>query len=220
MKRFRINIQSNMDTRLKHKSAMIISGPSMAGKTTFVKELIKHRVAMYDEPPRKVHWFTGTHFEDENFNIYDGMPQTFDMVQPHDMVVLDDLMNEAQNSKLVSNLFTRMVHHTPCTVICITQNMFQGGKEARTRSLNCQYMVLFKNPRDASQIGFLGRQMYPSNSRFLVDAFKDATGSDPHSYLFLDMHQDTPEELRVRSKILPCEKPSRVYWTSNLKYKH
>lgn len=206
--------------RIKHKSAIIVAGPTMAGKTTFVKTLIKHRTELFDHPPRQIHWFTGTQFEDENYIIYEGLPQSFEMVQPYDMVVLDDLMNEMEKSQIVSNLFTRLVHHRPCTVICITQNLFQKSKEVRTRSLNCQYMVLFKNPRDATQINILGRQMYPGNSKFLSDAFKDATGKGAHSYLFLDLCQDSPEEMRVRARILPNEQPQYVYWPTHLNYKH
>jgi len=36
-------------------------------------------------------------------------------------------------------------------------------------------MVLFKNPRDASQFANLARQMYPKQWQFAVEAYKDAT---------------------------------------------
>ncbi len=35
-----------------------------------------------------------------------------------------------------------------------------------------------------------------------MDAYKQAT-LDPHGYLLLDLKQDTPEELRVLSHIIP-----------------
>jgi len=76
---------------------------------------------MYDIPAKRILWFTGSQYEQaentiEKYIIYQGLPDTFDMIEPFDMVVLDDLMNEIQTAKHVSNLFTRMVHHTPCTV--------------------------------------------------------------------------------------------------------
>jgi len=37
-------------------------------------------------------------------------------------------------------------------------------------SLNAQYMVLFKNPRDESQFANLARQIYPKTSQFAVEA--------------------------------------------------
>jgi len=205
-----------MDASLNHKSAMLVIGPTMSGKTTFVEQLIANRITLYDRPQERILWFTGSNYEQaedapEKFTIYNNLPESFDMVQPFDMVVLDDLMNEMQHSKTVSNLFTRMVHHTPCTVISISQNMYQGGKEARTRSLNSQYLVIFKNPRDATQIDTLSRQMYPKQSRFLSQAYRDATRQQAFGYLFIDLNQTTPEELRVRTRILPEEAPQVVY---------
>ena len=82
------------------------------------------------------------------------------------------------------------------------QNVFNKGKENRTISLNSHYIVLFKNPRDASQITHLAKQMYPGNIKFMQEAFHDAT-SDPHGYLLIDLKQDTPEHLRLRSRIFP-----------------
>jgi hypothetical protein len=200
---------------LKHMSSMLIVGPSQAGKSTFVESLITNKEIMFDIPPRKIHWFTGSSYKPDpknNIQVYEeGLPDNFDMVLPHEMVILDDLMMEAANSELVSNLFTRLVHHLPCTVISIVQNLFSPGKQQRTRSLNSKYIVLFKSPRDASQIECLGRQMYPGEKGFLTEAYKHATGKHPYAYLFIDMHQTTPDKLRIRSNILPDEVPQSVY---------
>jgi hypothetical protein len=43
--------------------------------------------------------------------------------------------------------------------------------------------------------------MFPGDTKFLNECFTDAT-SEPHGYLFLDFKQNTPETLRVRTKIL------------------
>jgi len=45
----------------------------------------------------------------------------------------------------------------------------------RRISLNAQYIVLFKNPRDSSQFIHLTKQLYPHNSRFAHEAYIDAT---------------------------------------------
>jgi hypothetical protein len=63
---------------------------------------------------------------------------------------------------------------------------------------------MFNNPRDKSQIYHLARQMYPTNSLFLVDAYTEVT-KEPHSYLMLDLKQKTPENLRVQTNIFPEE---------------
>jgi hypothetical protein len=46
--------------------------------------------------------------------------------------------------------------------------------------------------------------MYDRDSRVMEEAFADAT-SKPHGYLLIDLKQDTPEHLRLRSQILPGE---------------
>ena len=66
------------------------------------------------------------------------------------------------------------------------------------------YIVVFKNPRDASQIATLARQMYPGKSQFLIDAFVDATAK-PFGYLLIDLKPDTEEKYRVRTGIFPGE---------------
>ena len=51
---------------------------------------------------------------------------------------------------------------------------------------------------------FLARQMFCGNSRFMVEAYKDAT-DQPHGYLLIDTKQETPEDLRLRTNIFPGE---------------
>ena len=72
-------------------------------------------------------------------------------------------------------------------------------------SLNAHYMVLFKNPRDAVQVATLARQMYPGRSKFLAEAFKDATDK-AYGYLLIDLKPDTEEKYRIRTNIFPGER--------------
>ena len=82
------------------------------------------------------------------------------------------------------------------------QNLFPKNKERRSISLNSQYMVVFKNPRDASQMSHLAWQMYPGRVKFVQEAFKNAT-SVPYDYLLVDLKQDTPEDMRLRTTNFP-----------------
>ena len=158
---------------------------------------------------KRVLWFYGIN-RPENYIAKQGMPQDLDEFEEEDFVILDDLMSQANKSDLVTDLITNVVHHRKCTVFILTQNFFQQGKQQRTRHLNSHYLVLFKNPRDSRQIQYLANQMYGKNSKFLVDAYNDAT-KKPHGYLFIDLRQETPENLRIRSNILPLENPYVVY---------
>ena len=134
----------------------------------------------------------------------EGLPQDLDEFDGSRRVllVLDDLMQECNEN--VSQIFTKGSHHKNISVICLTQNLFHASKHNRTMNLNCQYLVVFKNPRDKGQIMYLSRQMYPGKSQFLVEAFEDAT-TDPYGYLFLDLKADTDEAHRVRTNIFPGE---------------
>ena len=98
----------------------------------------------------------------------------------------------------VTKIFTKISHHKSVSVLYLTQNLFFQGKENRTISLNTHYMVLFKNPRDASQVAVLGKQMYPNKSKILVEAFRDATGI-PYCYLLVDMQTDLDEQFRLQN---------------------
>jgi len=111
---------------------------------------------------------------------------------------------------VVSKLFTRGSHHTNTSVIFITQNIFHPSKESRTIALNTQYLVLFKNVRDKSQIAYLARQMYPSRSKHMVEAYTDATNA-PYSYLFVDLKPDADEKLRLKANIFPDDVDNYVY---------
>jgi hypothetical protein len=63
-------------------------------------------------------------------------------------------------------------------------------------------MVLFKNPRDEGQFEDLARQMYPNDSKFAIEAFKDAT-ERPFGYLLLDLRPEQGEQYRLRTGIFP-----------------
>jgi hypothetical protein len=84
------------------------------------------------------------------------------------------------------------------------QNLFPKGSEMRNISLNSNYIVLMKNSRDRAQIRHLARQIYPGKSKFLIDAYEEAT-KEPYGYLLLDFRNTTPDKIRVRTGIFPGE---------------
>ena len=112
------------------------------------------------------------------------------------LVIIDDLMTEIDKS--VSNLFTKGSHHHNLSALHLVQNVFDKNKHTRTISLNAHYLVIFKNPRDASQITHLAKQMYPDHVRYLQEVFGDAT-LEAYGYLFIDLKKETPEHLRLHT---------------------
>jgi len=131
----------------------------------------------------------------------------YDSISPttRNMLVLDDQMDsENMKGNTLCKFFTQGSHHRNLTVLYIVQNLFNQDKSMRTVSLNSHYLVLFKNPRDMTQIRSLAQQMYPKQGWFLVDAFDDAT-SKPFSYILLDLRSDTPDEIRVRARMFDAD---------------
>jgi len=75
----------------------------------------------------------------------------------------------------------------------------------RTISLNAQYLVFFKSPRDSSQFVHLAKQVFPHNTRYAVEAYKLAT--EKHfSYFLPNLRNEQDGLLRLRSNVFPVEK--------------
>lgn len=195
-----------MDFRLRSDRVMCVSGPSQSGKTEFVLRLLNERKDIFRKPLNKVLWCYGIHnpnlqltLQNRGYQTHRGLPTEKD-IEPESICVLDDLLCESQNSKEVTNMCTRAAHHKPCFVILISQNLFPCGKEARTRSLNTHYYIIFKNPRDKLQFEILARQISPTKSKSLIAAYEDAT-KQPFGYLFIDFTQECDEDARYRANI-------------------
>jgi Adenovirus IVa2 protein len=191
----------------KHPFTCLVSGPTGCGKTEFTMRLIKHSKEVIEPAPEQIIWCYGEYQDGfkrvSNTEFHEGIPD-LSMLDgsSRTLLILDDLMHETDDR--VTKIFTKISHHKNVSVLYLTQNLFHGGKENRTISLNAQYLVIFKNPRDATQIACLGRQMYPGKSKFLSEAFMDAT-IQPYSYIFIDLKPDTEQNHRLRSNVFPGE---------------
>jgi hypothetical protein len=201
--------QLSSDLRLKSPFGAVIAGPSGAGKSVVMERLIERRDTMCDNPPEEVIYCYGSWqpaFERmRNVTFHEGLID-FKAGLPSDgkprWLIIDDLMSESSANEDVDDLFTKHSHHKNISVFVLVQNFFHKG--FRTITLNAHYLFLFKNPRDASQVGFLARQLFPENPNFLIESYKDATAK-PHSFLAVDLKQNTSEDLRVLGNFLPSD---------------
>jgi hypothetical protein len=196
------------DPHFQHPFSCLIAGPTGSGKTQFVKRLLTEGENAICGAPEDILWCYGEYqptFQEEWVHT---IPSIFDRLEgqggKRTLVVIDDLMSECVNDKRLASLFSKKSHHRNCSVIFIVQNVFVQGKEMRNITQNCHYMVLFKNPRDASIINHLGKQMYPGQSQFLKEAYHDAT-SQPYGYLLIDLKQSTPDALRLRTELFSSQ---------------
>ena len=201
--------------KLHHPFSMLVAGPRGAGRSEFVKQLLALKRFIMTDPPERIVWFYGRHQPDlfrslaqelPCIEFYEGLPTNIEDMfnrSKRNICIIDDLMQSASGNQLVENLFTNG-RHLNLSVVFVSQNLFYNGKKCRTISLNSTYIVVFKNPRDQSQIRHLACQMFPSKPKFLQVAYEDAT-KDPYRYLFLDFHPNSPEFARVRGNIFPYD---------------
>lgn len=203
-------LEKKMEIRLKHPFTCLVAGPTKAGKTTFVTQLIQHRNTMITVPPEKIWWCYS-----EYQPAYDKLKNDVTFVKglvdislirelspTPQLLILDDLMTELTNDTNLVELFTRGCHHMQVSVIHIVQNIFYKG--LRTSRINTDYIILMKNPADKLQVQTLAKQLYPNNGRYFSEAYKDATQL-PYSYLLVDLTQTSPDEIRLRGSIFSSQ---------------
>ena len=198
-------------------------GPTGSGKTQYVLKLLQNKKLMFDRPPTRI-VFAYAEWQ----KAYDDMLRVEPKIEfvknladildndnfftktENNMLILDDLASAVAESRKASDLFTRGIHHRNVDCLHICQNIFQQGKSMRNLHLNSSYMILFKNVRDVGQIKLLAKQ---TGQRYLSLAYKKVT-SCPYEPVVIDLKSDCPEDLRVRSHILPGQ-GVRVYTDTN-----
>ena len=201
------------DPRLKLPFSCLIVGPSGCGKTFFVKSVLENCEHVMNTLPENILWiytsyqpmYADLQKMNKRIKFIKGLPDSFEDFEDT-LIVLDDLIFQASDHPEVVKIFTQYRHHKNMSVMMLTQNVFHQGKYSRTISLNSNYMVLFKNPRDKLQMNILAHQIFPSQKTFFLESFEDAT-RDPYGYLILDLTPSCPERYRVRSGLLPEQWP-------------
>jgi hypothetical protein len=202
-------------------STFWISGATASGKSSFIFRFLKNLNGLYaGDPPQKVMYCYGTfqhlYVEMEatvpDVTLHQGLPSISDIDdfcdgRHHSLIVLDDLMSECMDSQTTELIATQFCHHKRISCFVVTQNLMPKGKHARTIALNSQYLILFQNLRDRSQITHLGRQLFPGKKGFLTEAYQDCMKQKIYNYLVVDLAPQTQEKYRVRSNVFPGEHP-------------
>ena len=206
--------------QFQENSSIIVTGSSKSGKTYWINKFLQQLDQMFagTAPSEVLYYFLHDQplYAEMRENLKDritfreGVPSLNDIMEfakddQHRLIIFFDVMHLIVDNKDISLLFTNLVHHKKMSCMIVYQNLFSAGKYARTISVNADYLVVFKNVRDKSQIAYLGRQLYPGKqAKMFMAAYMDAVKS-PHSYLVIDMTVTTNDMYRLRSHIFPGE---------------
>jgi len=205
-----MSVIAEKNSYFRHPFTSIVAGVTQSGKTELVKKLINNRNTMINPSPRKIIFsysepqegYTNV-FGDRNVQSVKGLEFDLDESEPT-LIIIDDQMTESMKDSKIQELFIKGVHHKNVSVILLNQNLFCQGKYGRDIRINCHYYIIMRSPTLASQVHYLGHQLFPSKKKFLSDAYKTATKL-PYSYLFVNLHPTCEDSVRVRSGIFPNE---------------
>jgi len=154
------------DLKFNHPFSCIVSGPSVSGKTSFVRRFLLNHCYICTEPYfyGGVVWCFGeksavpSHLS-ANIRIHEGVPEDFGCAKSEpSLVILDNLLTDVY-AKQVCELFTRGSHYRNISVILITQNLFHQGRFCRDISLNAHYIVAMKYVRDKKHFIYQASQV-------------------------------------------------------------
>lgn len=205
---------SHQDFKFIHPFTAVFSGPTGSGKTFFVRRLIEMRETKIKPSPSRIvyfynypqEWFSEMKDVEfvQGFNVekIDELTCSSEHWKSRNtLIVLDDLMDQAADSRLMSSLFYEGSSKNNLSVIFITQNMFLKSRFMRTISLNALYLACFRNPRESTLGKKIAAQSTPHESRAVDQIYVRAT-VQPYSYLIFDFKQQTHPHLKYLSNVL------------------
>jgi hypothetical protein len=212
--------QKSHDLRFKHPSTFLLCGSSGSGKTVWTFNLLKNIDILLTDARCKQNiiyfycqWqplfdeFSKLNIVTKWINKLPTEEDITELTLPYkdrggSMIIIDDYAQALTPD--IARLFAVLARHCNTTTILLVQNLFTKNPIYREISLNTNFIIVFKNPRDRQQIRNFAQQFAPANSKYVVQAFNEAT-REPHSYLLFDLHQNTPEYMRLRTNVLPHE---------------
>ena len=223
----------SLDIRLHTPCTFILCGPSGAGKTTTLYNLILYGDLVFDNPSflqYVVYFYRNVHsilpmkkmLENHPFikqvefiNHCPTGDELEEKITPWSQtggstVIVDDY--GADLPKSVAEYFTSYSHHHHSVGFFLTQNLFPNGDHYRLMSRNAKHILIFKFERDNSQFLCFARQVAPGKkAKYLEEVFEHAVVNRNFSYLWFDFHQRTHPYLRLKSDFTPPEWPILLF---------
>lgn len=221
---------TDVDMRIQSPCSILLAGMSKSGKTTLAMKMIENRKTVFTNGEKQgaVYVFYREYqslFDDYSHVVTEFIQGKCSMDWLKKMssptgdeiitVLIDDLAMDKSAVEEASSMFAVGGHHLHANVLFLTQNLFSKNPFARDLSLNASNVIIFRNPRDKSQIFHFAKQIHPSAPRVIRQMFEQAT-KDPYSYLSFDTTQARDEKYRIVSHLFSEDgNPPRVYILNN-----
>lgn len=208
------------DLKLIEYFKIFVGGPSRCGKTFFVVDFIQNIERICKEPPTNIIYVYKVW--QPKYDEISGMVTLFikeqedlvEKIKSHcssnqsSLIVFDDLIN-SKTLKEIANLFVVDGRHMKMSMIFLSQRLFVNDEYFRQISGNCDYFCIFKNPRKVNEVRELAKQLTPGGLE-LLNIYAMAT-KDPYSYLFINLTQECPDNIKFTSHFFDYDHYIRVY---------
>ena len=195
-----------------------MSGPSRCGKSVFLASLLKSRKTFTKRPPEVICFVYSVYQEGIYDDLRNGIVDYFIQDDEHlerniqkilnankgkpSLLIYDDLIKSI-NLPFIARQFTVNGRHNGISQVFVSQKLFPKDENIRLISNNSDYLVVFKNPRNATEIKILSNQMSPGKN-ILSKIFEQAT-LDPYSYLFIDLTQECIPQKKYLSHLFDSD---------------
>lgn len=213
----------------KTPAKILISGPSMCGKSQFIARLIEHKETVFnvsfyriiyaypiDSTTRsRVSYLDNLKRMCPTIEIIEGVSALTEALSSEDrgatLLILDDLILKLVDSSDFFNHITVHSHHANITTIWTSQNIFMQGRHSKSVSRNTCWRVYFDDRADRMALSTLSRQFFgagENKGNFLSSCMKWVNlhiNEKKDRYLVIDSSPKSsmPDDLLIRTSIFP-----------------
>ena len=211
-----IHILDEKECKLISPFACFVVGCTGSGKSWSVLQWLKNPNLVFREKYNDIYYFYGSTYQDVfrhpclkhvhfinndlNKNMLEKITTQIHK-KPGILLILDDLMNVAANSRVIENLYTRGSHHHNIDVINIIQNYFYKAPNFVTLKENSQYVFVKRFINDG-KIKLLATQVGVDSDE-LTTAYLESLNKDRYEGILIDNHiaSDIRKVGKIRDKI-------------------
>ena len=205
--------EPKFDPKFNPPFSFIISGSSGSGKTVFVMDFLNNQSNLMSTNFELILWCSRFHQPElkENLKhlnvkyIKEQIPSIEDLEKikksnniENLVMIIDDLQHLMVRSDACGQIFSS-ARHAKISVFYITQNFFKVGPSAQDIKINANYLVIFKNVHNCTQVKLLFQRCC-EKWKILLEIYLDATKS-AHGYLMIDLRQRRHNLLTYRTQI-------------------